>query len=111
MIFTINIFNTFEINILQKLNIPLIGKYTQYSCVYTDVANNTMSEKRHRNRRQFKKVKPNLDSLIESDEHFGFIAGYTSNGVPYGLTHEEWDEINSEQKTNKIEKDDSNLPF
>lgn len=70
-----------------------------------------MSEKRHRNKKQFKKVKPDLDSLIESDEHFGFIAGYTSNGVPYGLTHEEWDKINSEQKTDKVKKDDTDLPF
>lgn len=27
---------------------------------------------------------------IEQDDHFGFIIGYTSNGVPYGLNHEEW---------------------
>ncbi|MFT6200143.1 MAG: hypothetical protein ACJAQ2_001923 [Vicingaceae bacterium] len=70
-----------------------------------------MSEKRHRSRKQFKKVKPDMDSLIESDEHFGFIAGYTSNGVPYGLTHDEWDKIDSEQNTDKIKKDDSDLPF
>jgi len=75
------------------------------------VANNTMSEKRHRNRKQFKKVKPDLDSLIESDEHFGFIAGYTSNGVPYVLTHEEWDEINSETKKEKTDNNNTDLPF
>ncbi|NOQ28336.1 MAG: hypothetical protein GQ564_23485 [Bacteroidales bacterium] len=34
-----------------------------------------MSEKRHGNRKKFKKVKPEMDSLIESDEYFGFIAG------------------------------------
>ena len=39
-----NLFNTFGINILQKLNIPLIGKYTQYSCVYTDVTNKPKKE-------------------------------------------------------------------
>lgn len=33
-------------------------------------------------------------TLSESDENFAFIVGYTSNGVPYGLTHEEWpDEV------------------
>ena len=53
---------------------------------------------------KFKKVKPDMDSLIESDEHFGFIAGYTSNGVPYGLTHEEWSEINSETKNEKTDE-------
>jgi len=52
-----------------------------------------MSEKRHRNKLRSKNVKPDTESLIESDEYFGFIAGYTSNGVPYGLTHKEMDEI------------------
>lgn len=58
--------------------------------------------KQHRNRRRVKKEKPDVDSLIESDEHFGFIAGYTSSGVPYGLTHEEWDEIYTETKKEEI---------
>ncbi len=52
-----------------------------------------MSEKRHRNKLRFKNVKPDTESLIESDEYFGFIVGYTSNGVPYGLPHKEMDEI------------------
>jgi len=75
------------------------------------VANNTMSENRHRNRKQFKKVKPDLDSIIESDEYFGFIAGYTSNGVPYGLTHEEWNEINSDIEKEITDNDNSTIPF
>lgn len=60
------------------------------------VAYKTMSEKRHRNKRRNKKIKSNTYSLIENDEHFGFIVGYTANGVPYGLTHEEWDEVNTD---------------
>jgi len=70
-----------------------------------------MSGKRHRNKKKFNEVKADIDSLIESDEHFGFIVGYTSNGVPYGLTHEEWDEINSETKKEKSQNDNSDLPF
>lgn len=27
---------------------------------------------------------------LDQDEHFAFIAGYTSGGVPYGVTWEEW---------------------
>jgi len=68
-----------------------------------------MSEKRHRNR--LKKGKPDTESLIESDGHFGFIAGYTSNRVPYGLSHEEWCEINSETKKEKTDNDNTVLPF
>ncbi|MDO9535739.1 MAG: hypothetical protein Q7J85_10525 [Bacillota bacterium] len=30
---------------------------------------------------------------FESDYYFSYIAGYTSNGVPYGITWEEWDKI------------------
>ena len=31
--------------------------------------------------------------LLDSDENFAFIAGYTSNGFPFGLTHEQFDQI------------------
>jgi hypothetical protein len=62
-----------------------------------------MSEKRHGNRKKIKKVKPEINSLIESDEYFGFIAGYTSNGVAYGLTHEEMDQTSC-NITNELTK-------
>lgn len=32
-------------------------------------------------------------SGIDQDEHFAFIVGYTSGGAPYGITWEEWGEI------------------
>lgn len=70
-----------------------------------------MSEKRSRNKKKFKKDKDNIDSMVESDEHFGFIVGYTSNGVPFGLTQEEWNGINSETKNEKSENDTTDLPF
>ena len=70
-----------------------------------------MSEKRHRNRKKFKKEKLEMDSLIESDEHFRFIAGYTSNGVPYGLTHDEMDELRDDIKNKIPEKDNLELLF
>jgi hypothetical protein len=67
--------------------------------------------KRHRNRKKSKKVEPSICPLFESDEYFGFIVGYTSNGVPYGLPHEEWDEINSETTREKTNRDNTDLPF
>ena len=70
-----------------------------------------MSKKRHRNKKRFKKAKPDLELLIESDEYFGFIAGYTSNGVPYGLTHEEMDEIKADIKNEKTDNKNIDLPF
>lgn len=35
-----------------------------------------------------------ISNLTESDEVFAFIAGYTSGGVPYGVTWEEMKKIN-----------------
>ena len=43
-----------------------------------------MSKNKHKRKQKTESI---LE--IEKDERFGFIAGYTSNGVPYGLTHEE----------------------
>jgi hypothetical protein len=37
------------------------------------------------------------DSIpVESDDNFAFIVGYTSGGFPYGLTHDDLKEIESE---------------
>ena len=59
-----------------------------------------MSEKKNRNR---KLKKEKIDEYVElaSDENFAFIAGFTSGGAPYGLTHEEMAELGKEN--NKTE--------
>ncbi|MGM1050407.1 MAG: UPF0158 family protein [Bacillota bacterium] len=50
-----------------------------------------------------KKFVPEDDiiGLIEQDENFYFIAGYTDGGVPYGLT---WEEYEAEQSFNSDTK-------
>ncbi|SFE88446.1 hypothetical protein [Alteribacillus iranensis] len=65
----------------------------------------------------------NEDQLFSSDETFAFIAGYTSNGVPYGITHEEAAEIegmdavkedegkNAKDDDRRVEVNDDDLPF
>ncbi|WP_199269615.1 hypothetical protein [Formosa sp. L2A11] len=35
----------------------------------------------------------NASCTYESDEYFAMILGYTSGGFPYGVTHEEMEEI------------------
>lgn len=35
---------------------------------------------------------------IESNHYFAFIMGYTSGGAAYGITHEEWRNIQKEEK-------------
>ena len=44
-------------------------------------------------RKAQKELELNSSIEIESDDNFAFIAGYTSGGVPYGITHEEMDKI------------------
>lgn len=44
--------------------------------------------------------------FIDSDEVFAFIAGYTSLGMPYGVT---WEEINEEEPIDL--NDNEELPF
>lgn len=36
-----------------------------------------------------------LPELLEQDEHFYFIAGYTEGGFPYGIT---WEEYEAQQR-------------
>ncbi len=56
----------------------------------------------HRQQRlSFKKKREeelNGRSSFESDENLAMIIGYTSGGFPYGVTHEEMEEINNGQK-------------
>jgi len=42
-----------------------------------------------------KKAEDEFDASCsyESDDYFAFIIGFTSGGFPYGVTHEEMEEI------------------
>lgn len=53
-----------------------------------------------------KKRDQEFDDIIESDEMFAFIAGYTSGGFPYGVT---WEEMEKAPLADKVE--DIDLPF
>jgi methyl coenzyme M reductase gamma subunit len=61
--------------------------------------NRQMSERK--NRKLNKEIKVE-DVEFDSDENFAFIVGYTSGGAPYGVTHQEINEIENE----KTETDD-----
>lgn len=66
--------------------------------------------------RRLKKLqKEEEESLFESDETFAYIVGYTSGGAPYGITWEEWEEIEKRdkerEKESHIEFDFDDLPF
>jgi len=59
--------------------------------------NRKMSERK--NRKRNKEIKAE-DVEFDSDENFAFIVGYTSGGAPYGLTHEEMNDIEKENHEN-----------
>ena len=46
---------------------------------------------------------------FDSDENFAMILGYTSGGFPYGVTHEEMEEINNEEYSATAPSDASNI--
>jgi len=52
-----------------------------------------------RQKREEKKIADSINLAIESDENFAYIVGYTSNGAPFGLTHEEFESIETDKKT------------
>lgn len=51
-------------------------------------------------RRRAERNKETRDaSEIESDDTFAFIAGHTEGGAPFGVTWEEWSEIEKSQRS------------
>lgn len=58
-----------------------------------------------------------MSEIFDSDEVFAFIAGYTSGGVPYGITWEEMQQIEElEEVDNKsceiaVSFIDEEIPF
>ena len=54
-------------------------------------------------KRKRKKEKQQETPVIEQDEYFAFIAGYTPAGFPYGITWEEQAEIDRREK--QLEED------
>ncbi len=57
-----------------------------------------VNRKRHNESKRQRKLERENAALMldyDSDETFAFIVGYTSGGAPYGITHEQMEEIES----------------
>lgn len=54
-------------------------------------------QERSLEKRRMKELKKEIQDNSDSDEIFYYIAGYTSNGVPYGITWEEIEEETEEE--------------
>ena len=52
-----------------------------------------------------KKKRELEDFLIDSDENFAYIVGYTSNGFPYGITWEKMAKLELENPSLHLDKD------
>ena len=68
-------------------------------------------KKERRLEKRFRREGP----VIEQDEVFAFIAGYTPGGIPYGITWEEQAELDRKKKEQTAfqeeAEDDFELPF
>ena len=62
-------------------------------------------KRRQQEKRNQKKALLEEEFNLDSDETFSFIAGYTEGGVPYGITHEEWQLL--EEREGQSEKQSS----
>lgn len=56
-------------------------------------------------RRAARKSQSHADFPEDSDEHFAYIAGYTPNGVPFGVTWEEWEQLQAAREPPSAEPD------
>ena len=69
---------------LEQLGYKISDDYKQ------QLKQNQLQKQREAEQRKAKKEREMEESLLESDENFAFIAGYTTGGIPYGL---KWDEL------------------
>ena len=76
-----------------------------------------MASKRKTKKMRYNKTQQEYeDNLFDSDDTFAFIAGYTSGGVPYGITWEEMEAIECRDKKlfggeHNCHKEEIDLPF
>jgi len=62
---------------------------------YKQQLKETQKQKERQALERKRKKQEELEEMMweDSDEHFAFIAGYTSGGAPFGITWEEWDNL------------------
>ena len=63
-------------------------------------------EEKAKQRQERKQLLISIDDHY-SDENLAFIAGFTEGGVPFGITHEEWDKMESNDDLKSDEKRNS----
>jgi hypothetical protein len=56
-------------------------------------------------KKELKRISSDLSE--ESDSNFAFVAGYTSGGAAYGITHEEMEKLNKDDESTDLRISDS----
>jgi hypothetical protein len=57
-------------------------------------------KKKPQTKRMNRSARPHSDfPCLDEDETFAFIAGYTEGGFAYGVTWEEWEQLEQESST------------
>ena len=67
--------------------LELLGK--TFSMHYKEQVKKAIEHKANENRKRKQEKEKHLDYPLDYDETFSYIAGYTENGVPFGITYEE----------------------
>lgn len=108
-----NFFGVDKLCAIKELELSGVIILEEYKKQVTD-AHKRLIEERRKKKKEKEEPKIDESELIDSDENFAFIAGYTSGGAPYGIA---WDEKEidtemDEKDTNiAINEQNDELPF
>jgi len=93
---------------LQMLGVELDPAYVAH--LQTTMVQQRL-ERQHR--KQQRKAERLQEMTVESDEAYAYIIGYTSGGVSYGVTWEEWEALEDagDVLEEKLSDDDRQAPF
>jgi outer membrane receptor for Fe3+-dicitrate len=71
----------------------------EISVEYEKAISNTIDAIYRQKERRKMEREQKCDPPFESDENFAYIAGYTSGGAAYGISHEEWKRLKKDCET------------
>ena len=89
-------------NELRRLGAPLDSE--EIARVKQTIQNRKLHNQRKREKKKREREERELLAYLDSDETFAYIAGYTSGGVPYGVTHEQMQELEEWNKNNPADE-------
>lgn len=89
-------------NELRRLGAPLDSE--EIARVKQTIQNRKLHNQRKREKKKREREEQELLAYLDSDETFAYIAGYTSGGAPYGVTHEQMQELEEWNENNPADE-------